>query len=128
MARPVARRIGAGRRALPILLVACALAAVADVSAAKSSGRNADASHHSPHKSNYAAGVPRDAHGRIARVPRARNEFKRTHPCPATGRSSGSCPGYVIDHVQPLKRGGADTAANMQWQTEGAAKLKDRTE
>jgi hypothetical protein len=88
---------------------------------------------HSPsagvhHNSSYAAGVPRDAHGRIARDPRARNEFRRNHPCPSTGKASGSCPGYVIDHVQPLKRGGADTPANMQWQTEGAAKLKDRTE
>jgi len=34
----------------------------------------------------------------------------------------------VIDHVQPLKRGGADMPANMQWQTEGAARKKDRTE
>jgi len=32
---------------------------------------------------------------------------------PATGKSSDSCPGYVIDHVQPLKRGGADPPANM---------------
>ena len=84
--------------------------------------------HGDHHNSNYAAGVPRDSHGRIARDPRVRNEFKRTNPCPATGKNSGSCPGYVIDHVKPLKRGGADTPANMQWQTEGAAKLKDRTE
>ena len=115
-------------RTLRFLLAACALAAVADGSVAKGGSKGADASQHSPHKSTYAAGVPRDAHGRIARDPRARNEFKRTHPCPSTGKSSGSCPGYVIDHVQPLKRGGADTPANMQWQTEGAAKLKDRTE
>jgi hypothetical protein len=31
----------------------------------------------------------------------AKNAFKRAHPCPSTGRSSGSCPGYVIDHVIP---------------------------
>jgi hypothetical protein len=72
--------------------------------------------------------VPRNAHGRIARDPRARNEFKRTHPCPATGQSGGSCPGYVIDHIQPLKHGGADTPANMQWQSKDAAKIKDRME
>ena len=47
---------------------------------------------------------------------------------PATGRSSGGCPGYVIDHVQPLKRGGTDTASNMQWQTKEEAKAKDRIE
>jgi 5-methylcytosine-specific restriction endonuclease McrA len=26
-------------------------------------------------------------------------------------------PGYVADHVIPLKRGGADASWNMQWQT-----------
>ena len=128
MARPVATAVHGGAKALRVLFVACVLAAAAEGSAAKNGNKYADASQNPPHRSNYAAGVPRDAHGRIARDPRARNEFKRTHPCPSTGKSSGSCPGYVIDHVQPLKRGGADAAANMQWQTEGAARLKDRTE
>ncbi len=73
-------------------------------------------------------GVRRDAHGRIARDPRATNAFKKQHPCPSTGKSGGSCPGYVIDHVVPLKRGGADSPGNMQWQTEGAAKQKDKWE
>jgi hypothetical protein len=36
--------------------------------------------------------------------------------------------GYVIDHVIALKRGGADTAENMQWQTVEEAKAKDRWE
>jgi hypothetical protein len=34
----------------------------------------------------------------------------------------------VIDHVQALKHGGADTPSNMQWQTVQAAKVKDKTE
>jgi hypothetical protein len=34
----------------------------------------------------------------------------------------------VIDHVVPLKRGGADSLGNMQWQTTAAAKAKDRVE
>lgn len=38
----------------------------------------------------------------------------------------GACPGYVIDHVTPLKRGGADSPSNMQWQTREAAKIKDK--
>ena len=80
------------------------------------------------HRSTYAAGVPRDPHGRIARDPRARNAFRRTHPCPSTGTTTGGCKGYVIDHVQPLKRGGADSAANMPWQSQSEAKAKDRTE
>jgi hypothetical protein len=73
-------------------------------------------------------GIHRDSHGRIARGAKAKDEFKKSHPCPSTGRSSGACPGYVIDHVKPLKRGGADAPSNMQWQTKEAAKQKDRTE
>jgi hypothetical protein len=34
----------------------------------------------------------------------------------------------VIDHVKALKHGGADVASNMQWQTKGAAKEKDKWE
>jgi hypothetical protein len=33
-----------------------------------------------------------------------------------------------VDHVRPLKRGGADAPNNMQWQTTQAAKEKDKTE
>lgn len=80
------------------------------------------------HKSTYANGVTRDAHGRIARSSKAKDDFKKSQPCPSTGKSSGACPGYVIDHVKPLKRGGADAPSNMQWQTTKAAKEKDRTE
>jgi len=75
-----------------------------------------------------AAGVKRDAEGKIQRSAKAKDDFKRNHPCPSTGRSSGACPGYVIDHVTPLKRGGADAPSNMQWQTKAVAKAKDKTE
>jgi hypothetical protein len=34
----------------------------------------------------------------------------------------------VIDHVTPLKRGGADDPSNMQWQTTADAKAKDKVE
>jgi hypothetical protein len=34
----------------------------------------------------------------------------------------------VIDHIVPLKRGGADVPGNMQWQTVQAAKAKDKVE
>ena len=54
--------------------------------------------------------------------------FQRSHPCPSTGKTSGACPGYVIDHVVPLKRGGADAPGNMQWQTTAAAQAKDKVE
>lgn len=66
-----------------------------------------------------------------AKTPRsssAKAEFKRAHPCPATGRASGPCPGYVIDHREALACGGADSPHNMQWQTTSDAKTKDRYE
>ena len=47
---------------------------------------------------------------------------------PSTGRSSGRCPGSVVDHVRPLERGGADAPSNMQWQTVADGKAKDKTE
>lgn len=54
-----------------------------------------------------------------------RLSFQRDNPCPATGQRRGSCPGYVIDHVQPLCAGGADHPSNMQWQTTTDARAKD---
>lgn len=80
-----------------------------------------------PHPAR-AVGVARDSHSRIERSSAAKDAFRRLHPCPATGKVYGACPGYVIDHVMPLKRGGADTPRNMQWQTVEAAKAKDRWE
>ena len=73
-------------------------------------------------------GLQRDSHGRVVRSEEARDAFKRMHPCPSTGRSSGPCPGYIIDHVKALKHGGLDDPSNMQWQTVGEARLKDRWE
>ena len=58
----------------------------------------------------------------------ARSAFKHTHPCPSTGKASGRCPGYVIDHRTALDCGGADSPWNMQWQTVEAARQKDRWE
>ncbi len=70
----------------------------------------------------------RDSHGRIKRSVAAKDTFKREHPCPSTGRASGPCPAYVIDHVIPLACGGLDDPSNMQWQTIGDAKAKDKWE
>ena len=80
------------------------------------------------HNANRARGVARDAKGKIARSGEARAKFEKSHPCPSTGRTSGACPGYVVDHIKPLKRGGADSPSNMQWQTTAAAKAKDKWE
>ena len=79
-------------------------------------------------KGDAAVGVQRDANGKIHRSSGAKAAFKKSHPCPSTGKTSGACPGYVVDHVKALKRGGADAPSNMQWQTKGAARAKDRVE
>lgn len=62
------------------------------------------------------------------RNPEVRREFMRTHPCPSTGKTYGRCPGYVVDHIQALKHGGADATYNLQWQTTQDAKAKDKRE
>jgi hypothetical protein len=74
------------------------------------------------HASNYCTICARDIHGRIARSPEARQEFMTQ-----TGYPHGR-PGYVVDHIIPLKRGGADEPWNMQWQTIAEGKAKDATE
>jgi hypothetical protein len=131
--RPLHRLFG-------VLLIAVSLAIAAPpVHAAKSGSRAHSSSHHagkakashsapSRSSSRKATNVARDSNGRIKRDPAARGAFQRSNPCPSTGKKSGACPGYVIDHVRPLKRGGADSPSNMQWQTTAEARRKDRTE
>jgi hypothetical protein len=72
--------------------------------------------------------IKRDKNGKIARSPAAKHNFEKSQPCPSTGKTSGGCPGYVIDHVKPLACGGADAPSNMQWQSVSAAKAKDAVE
>lgn len=55
-------------------------------------------------------------------------QFKLQQPCPATGQTRGACPGYVVDHIEPLCANGADAPSNMQWQPADEAKAKDRQE
>jgi hypothetical protein len=72
--------------------------------------------------------VKRNPNGRIERSTAAKDEFRRLDPCPSTKQARGPCPGYVIDHRIPLDCGGADAPSNMQWQTDEAAKTKDKIE
>ena len=79
-------------------------------------------------RSTRCTSCARDSHGKVQRSAIAKRAFRRSNPCPSTGRTSGACSGYVIDHVKALKHGGADEPGNMQWQTTAAAKAKDRVE
>lgn len=83
---------------------------------------------HTRATSSKCTSCERDANGRIKRNPAARRESQRQNPCPATGKTTGACPGYVVDHVVALKRGGADQPSNMQRLTIAAAKAKDKIE
>ena len=74
--------------------------------------------------SHHATGYvgARDSTGRIVRSESARRQFMRMSAYPH-GR-----PGYVVDHIIALKRGGPDIPSNMQWQTIAEAKAKDKWE
>jgi 5-methylcytosine-specific restriction endonuclease McrA len=69
-----------------------------------------------------------DAEAKTVRSPRQCAEFVRLNPCPVTGKTRGKCPGWEVDHVIPLKCGGADHPANMQWLTVEDHKAKTRRE
>ncbi len=73
-------------------------------------------------KKIYAYAAKRDAHGHIKRSSKAKHDFMKQSGYPH-GR-----PGYVVDHIVPLKKGGCDCPSNMQWQTKEAAKAKDKWE
>ena len=63
--------------------------------------------------------------GKIDRSRASVREFRKTHPCPATGKTSGACHGWVVDHHWPLCAGGCDLPENMSWQAVGPSRLKD---
>jgi hypothetical protein len=63
----------------------------------------------------YTGEVIRNPDGTIKRSNRVINAFKKQHPCPSTGLTSGACPGWAIDHVIPLVACGRDAVSNMQW-------------
>ena len=45
----------------------------------------------------------------------AKAEFRKIHECPSTGRNTGACPGWQVDHVIPLASCGCDIVENLQW-------------
>lgn len=59
--------------------------------------------------------VVRDVNGETERSTTVISAFKRIWACPSTGKHSGPCKGWAIDHVVPLDCGGADAVWNMQW-------------
>lgn len=54
--------------------------------------------------------------------------FRKDHPCPSTGKITGPCPGWVVDHMRPLCANGADLPQNMAWQDVRQSYIKDNLE
>lgn len=63
----------------------------------------------------YCGAPARNADGSIRRRADVLTAFRRNHPCPITGLSTGACTGWSIDHVLPLACGGCDAVSNLQW-------------
>ena len=60
----------------------------------------------------YVGLAPCLAPAREYRSSTVKHEFQRLHPCPSTGRTTDTCPGYVKDHIRALDCGGPDSVAN----------------
>jgi hypothetical protein len=106
-----------------VLAALLILSTVVDVDAQRS--RSHSRSHSSgsgKHRSTYSTTAPRDSHGKIKRSSKAKEKFMKQSGYPK-GR-----PGYVVDHIVPLSKGGSDSPSNMQWQTKADAKAKDKWE
>lgn len=88
----------------------------------------------SPVEETRFCGQPaRASDGSIARSTVVVSAFRRAHPCPSTGRRTGACPGWQVDHVIPLAACGCDAVSNLQWlpveiKTAAGALAKDRWE
>jgi hypothetical protein len=66
-------------------------------------------------ETRYCGEPKRTADGSILRRSDVLREFKKLHPCPATGFKTGACPRWNIDHVIPLACSGCDAVSNLQW-------------
>ena len=68
----------------------------------------------------------RTTHGKTKRDPEQRRAYMKSHPCPSTGKASGACPGYQVDHRVALACGGSDSPSNMEWLTVAEHKAKHK--
>ena len=72
--------------------------------------------------------LPLLASARIERSAAEVMAFKRSVPCPATGKPELRCAGHEVDHIEPLCAGGADRRENLQYLTIQEHRWKTRTD
>jgi hypothetical protein len=75
-----------------------------------------------------ACAITTGAHAGFERKKSALREFVKQQACPSTGLHRLPCPGYQIDHIDPLKCLGLDDPINMQWLTIADHKAKTKRE
>ena len=66
-------------------------------------------------ETRYVGAPVRNADGTIHRSRAVLVAFQKIHPCPSTGKTSGACPNWALDHVISLDCGGRDSVSNLQW-------------
>lgn len=66
-------------------------------------------------ETRYCGSPKRDADGRIARRADVLRAYRALYPCPSTGKTTGRCDGWNLDHTVPLACGGCDSVANLSW-------------
>lgn len=59
--------------------------------------------------------VDRDESGNIKRSSTVITAYKKLHPCPSTGLTTGACPDWSLNHSIPLACGGCDAVYNLTW-------------
>lgn len=73
------------------------------------------------------------AEAKSYRDPKIRAEFQRLNPCPnkewqirpgTQGGRRGACPGWQVDHIEPLCSGAKDELQNLQWLSVEQHRLK----
>jgi hypothetical protein len=72
-------------------------------------------------------------HGSLAQAATKRGQsatyqFRKYNPCPSTGKFTGACPGWRMDHLESLRCGGKDVPENLWWQTVQESYAKDAQE
>lgn len=82
-----------------------------------------------PYKEIRYCGPPkRDAGGEILRDSKVITAYRKVHKCPSTGKYTGACPDYALNHMVPLACGGCDAVWNMSWMRNDIKALEDRVE